>query len=65
MSSTQKRIRNDLLEKVNTVKWRVKNETSIDVPDADIINALIYHYVFKLTSEEVKEYRKKYLGKDE
>jgi hypothetical protein len=44
MSSSQKRIRNELLDKVEDVKWEIKQVKS-EVIDVDIINALIYHHL--------------------
>ena len=43
MSSSQKRIRNELLDKVEDVKWEIKYKLRVEVIDVDIINALIYH----------------------
>ncbi|MBF7691713.1 hypothetical protein [Acinetobacter pollinis] len=65
MSSTQKRIRDDLLEKVEDMKWEIKYELRMEITETDIINSLIYHHLKNLRSEEVLEWRKKYLGKDE
>ena len=65
MSSTQKRIRNTLLEKVEDKKWKVKYELRIDIQDVDVINALIWKYLDDLKAKDVLEYRRNYLGKDE
>lgn len=65
MSSAQRRIRNDLLDKVEEVKWEIKYKLRLEIQDTDVLNALIYHHLDKLTADEVLEYRRKYLGKDE
>lgn len=65
MTSTQKRIRNTLLEKVEDKKWKVKYELRIDIQDVDVINALIWKYLDDLKAKDVLEYRRNYLGKDE
>lgn len=65
MTSTQKRIRNTLLEEVEEKKWKVKYELRIDIQDVDVINALIWKYLDELKANDVLEYRRKYLGKDE
>ena len=65
MTSTQKRIRNTLLEKVEDKKWKVKYELRIDIQDVDVINALIWKYLDDLKAKVVLEYRRNYLGKDE
>ena len=65
MSSSQKRIRNELLDKVEDVKWEIKYKLRVEVIDVDIINALIYRHLKDLTANEVLEYRQKFLGKDE
>ena len=65
MSSSQRRIRNELLEKIEDVKWEIKYKLRVEIIDTDIINALIYHHLKDLTANEVLEYRKEFLGKDE
>ena len=65
MTSTQKRIRNTLLEQVEEKKWKIKYELRIDIQDVDVINALIWKYLDDLKANDVLEYRRKYLGKDE
>ena len=65
MTSVQKRIRTDLLDKVENTKWEIKYKLRLEVSDVDVINSLIYHHLKDLTPDEVLEYRRKYLGKDE
>lgn len=65
MTSIQKRIRTDLLDKVENTKWEIKYKLRLEVSDVDVINSLIYHHLKDLTADEVLEYRRKYLGKDE
>lgn len=65
MASTQKRIRDTLLEQVEEKKWNIKYELRIDIQDTDIINALIWKHLKSLTAQDVLEYRKNFLGKDE
>ena len=65
MTSVQKRTRTDLLDKVENTKWEIKYKLRLEVSDVDVINSLIYHHLKDLTADEVLEYRRKYLGKDE
>ncbi|EPG1959522.1 hypothetical protein B9Y25_08750 [Acinetobacter baumannii] len=65
MISVQRRIRLDLMDKVENVKWEIKYKLRLEIQDTDILNALIYHHLKDLTAEEVLEYRRKYLGKDD
>jgi len=65
MSSTQKRIRNTLLDQIEEKKWHIKYELRIDIQDTDVINALIWKHLKSLTAQDVIEYRRHYLGKDE
>ena len=65
MTSTQKRIRNTLLEQIEEKKWKIKYELRVDIQDVDVINALIWKYLDELNAKEVLEYRREYLGKDE
>lgn len=65
MTSTQKRIRNTLLDDIEEKKWEIKYKLRIEIQDVDIINTLIWKYLKNLTAEEVLEYRRSYLGKDE
>ena len=65
MSSSQKRIRNELLDKVEDVKWEIKYKLRLEIQNTDVLNALIYHHLKNLTEDEVLEYRRKILGKDE
>ncbi|EXF55648.1 hypothetical protein J502_3248 [Acinetobacter sp. 1294596] len=37
----------------------------MEIQNTDILNALIYKHLDKLTEDEVLEYRKKFLGKDD
>lgn len=65
MTSVQKRIRSDLLDKVENTKWEIKYKLRLEVSDVDVINSLIYHHLKNLTADEVLEYRRKYLGKED
>ena len=65
MTSTQKRIRNGLLEAVEEKKWEIKYELRIDIQDVDVINAIIWKNLKNLSASDVLEYRKNYLGKDD
>lgn len=65
MTSAQRRIRSDLLDKVENAKWEIKYKLRLEIQDTDVINALIYHHLKDLTADEVLEYRRKYLGKDD
>ena len=65
MTSAQRRIRSELLDKVENAKWEIKYKLRLEIQDTDVINALIYHHLKDLTADEVLEYRRKYLGKDD
>lgn len=65
MTSAQRRIKCDLLDKVEDAKWQIKYKLRLEIQDVDIINALIYHHLEKLSADDVLKYRKEYLGKDE
>lgn len=65
MTSSQKRIRNSLLDNVEEKKWEIKYELRIDIQDVDVINALIWKYLDNLKAQDVLEYRRVYLKKDD
>lgn len=65
MTSSQKRIRNSLLDNVEEKKWEIKYELRIDIQDVDVINALIWKYLDNLKAQDVLEYRRVYLKKEE
>lgn len=65
MSSTQIRVRNELLDQLEETKWQIKYNLRIEIQNTDVINALIMKHLDKVTEEDVLEYRKKYLGKDD
>ena len=44
---------------------QAKYKLRLEIQNTDVLNALIYHHLKDLTEEEVLEYRKKFLGKDE
>jgi hypothetical protein len=65
MASVQKRIQVELMDKVENMKWEIKYKLRLEIQDTDVINALIYHHLKDLSADEVLEYRRKFLGKDE
>lgn len=65
MASVQIRVRDELADKIETTKWEIKYKLRMEIQNTDILNALIYKHLDKLTEEEVLEFRKKYLGKDD
>jgi hypothetical protein len=65
MSSVQIRVRDDMADKLETVKWEIKYKLRTEIQNTDVLNALIYKYLDKLTKDDVMEYRKKVLKKDE
>lgn len=65
MASTQKRIRDTLIEQIEEKKWHIKYELRLDIQDTDVINALIWKHLKSLTAQDVLEYRREYLGKDD
>ncbi len=65
MASVQIRVRDELADKIETTKWEIKYKLRMEIQNTDILNALIYKHLDKLTEDEVLEYRKKFLGKDD
>nr|WP_314370454.1 hypothetical protein [uncultured Acinetobacter sp.] len=65
MASVQIRIQDKLADEIETAKWEIKYKLRLEIQNVDILNALIYHHLKDLTEEEVLQYRKKFLGKDE
>ena len=65
MSSSQVRIRSELLDKVEEKKWEIKYQLRLEIQNTDVINTLIMKHLDDITQEEILEYRRKYLGKDE
>ena len=65
MASVQIRIQDKLADEIETAKWEIKYKLRLEMQNVDILNALIYHQLKDLTEDEVLEYRKKFLGKDE
>ena len=65
MSSSQVRIRSELLDKVEEKKWEIKYQLRLEIQNTDVINTLIMKHLDDITEEEILEYRIKYLGKDE
>lgn len=65
MSSVQIRVRDDMADKLETTKWEIKYQLRMEIQNADVLNALIYKYLDKLTKEDVMEYRKKILKKED
>lgn len=65
MSSIQIRVRDELIDKIETTKWEIKYRLRMEIQNTDVLNALIYKYLDKLTTEDVLEYRKKVLKKNE
>ena len=65
MSSSQVRIRSELLDKVEEKKWEIKYHLRFEIQNTYVINTLIMKHLDDITEEEILEYRRKYLGKDE
>ncbi len=65
MSSVQIRVRDDMADKLETVKWEIKYKLRTEIQNTDVLNALIYKYLDKLTKDDVMEYRKKILKKED
>ena len=63
MASVQIRVQEELADKIENAKWEYK--LRLEIQNADVLNALIYHHLKDLTEDEVLEYRRKFLGKDE
>ena len=65
MASVQIRVQEDLADKIENAKWEIKYKLRLEIQNTDVLNALIYHHLKNLTEDEVLEYRRKILGKDE
>ena len=65
MASVQIRVQEDLEDKIENAKWEIKYKLRLEIQNTDVLNALIYHHLKNLTEDEVLEYRRKILGKDE
>lgn len=65
MASVQIRVRDELADKIETAKWEIKYKLRMEIQNTDILNTLIYKHLDKLTEEDVLEFRKKYLKKDD
>ena len=65
MASVQIRVQEELADKIENAKWEIKYKLRLEIQNADVLNALIYHHLKDLTEDEVLEYRRKFLGKDE
>lgn len=65
MASTQIRVQDQLLEKIDDTKWIIKSKLRVEIQNVDILNALILYHLNDLTENEVLEYRKTILGKEE
>ncbi len=65
MSSTQIRVRNELLDELEEKKWQIKYDLRLEIQNTDVLNALIMKHLNSLTKEDVLEFRKQYLGKDD
>ena len=65
MATVQIRVREELADKIETAKWEIKYKLRMEIQNTDILNTLIYKHLDKLTEEDVLEFRKKVLKKDE
>ena len=65
MASVQISVQEDLADKIENAKWEIKYKLRLEIQNTDVLNALIYHHLKNLTEDEVLEYRRKILGKDE
>lgn len=65
MASVQIRVQEELADKIENAKWEIKYKLRLEIQNTDVLNALIYHHLKNLTEDEVLQYRKKFLGKDE
>ena len=65
MASVQIRVQEDLADKIENAKREIKYKLRLEIQNTDVLNALIYHHLKNLTEDEVLEYRRKILGKDE
>lgn len=65
MTSVQIRVRDDMADKIETTKWEIKYKLRMEIQNTDVLNALIYKHLDKLKTEDVLEYRKKVLRKED
>lgn len=65
MASTQMRVQDALIEQIENTKWEIKYKLRIDIQNTEVLNALIYKHLKNLSEQDVLEYRKKILGKDD
>ncbi|RKG29018.1 hypothetical protein [Acinetobacter tianfuensis] len=65
MASVQIRVRDELADKLETAKWEIKYKLRMEIQNTDVLNALIYKHLDKLSEDDVLEYRRKILKKDE
>ena len=65
MASVQIRVRDELADKLETTKWEIKYKLRMEIQNTDVLNALIYKHLDKLSEDDVLEYRRKILKKDE
>ena len=65
MASTQMRVQDALIEQIENTKWEIKYKLRIDIQNTEVLNALIYKHLRNLSEQDVLEYRKKILGKDD
>lgn len=65
MASVQVRVHEDMHEQIENAKWEIKYKLRIDIQNAEVLNALIYKHLKNLTEQDVLDYRKEVLGKDD
>ena len=59
------KLRTDEVEAVKETLMKFVVQKKSLMAESDVIHALIYHHLKNLTEDEVLEYRRKILGKDE
>lgn len=65
MSSQQIRVRDELMSRLEETKWQIKYDLRIEIQNTDVLNALIMKHLDKVTADDVLEFRKEILGKDD
>lgn len=65
MESKQYRIKCIFEDKINDAKWETKYKLRREISDSDIINALVYKFLDKLTDKDVLDYRREILKKED
>lgn len=59
------RLRDEESEMIEKKTLNIIIEKKLKIKESDVIHAIIRKYINEITSNDVLEYRRKYLGKDD